>query len=78
MASDRAGGWINMLLPVLERGGPVTTLILGLCAFLMIWAMYKEVSRTHEVSREFFHKLETCYQDQLRMARQCPYEMEGR
>ena len=71
---ERASGWATMALSILERGGPVSALILGLCAFGMIWAMYKELARTHDVSREFFHKLETCYQEQLKLARQCPHD----
>ena len=73
MASpERVGGWINTIVPVLEKGGPITTLILGLCAMAMIYGLYKELSRTHEVAREFFNKLEACYQAQFQMARECP------
>lgn len=75
---ERASGWLSTLIPVLEKGGPITTLILGLCAVAMIWAMYKELARTHDVSREFFHKLERCYEAQIAMARQCPPGREER
>ena len=37
----------------------------------MIYGLYKELARTQEVSREFFHKLENCYQTQLEQARHC-------
>ena len=70
--SEQARGWLGTLLPVLEKGGPITTLILGLCAMAMIYGLYKELARTHEVAREFFNKLEACYQAQLQMARECP------
>ena len=68
---EGARGWIATLMPVLEKSGPVTTLILGLCAMAMIYSLYKELARTHDVSRQFFQKLETCYAAQLDMARRC-------
>lgn len=68
---ERASGWAHMALAILERGGPVAALVLGICASLLVYAMYKELARVQEVSHTFFEKLELCYQEQLKMARSC-------
>lgn len=77
-SSERASGWLGTVLPVLREGGPITTLILGLCAMAMIYGLYKELARTHEVSKQIFNKLEACYTAQLQMARDCLTSREGR
>ena len=71
---ERASGWIATAMTVFEKGGPATMLILALCTVAMVWGLYRELGRVHHVSLEFFHKLETCYQAQLTLARQCPHD----
>lgn len=63
-------GWLQTLLPVLERAGPLTALILGICAWYVIAGQQRELERSHTVSLELFRKLEGCYQVQLELTRQ--------
>lgn len=65
-------GWLQTVLPVLERAGPVAALILGLCAYYVIAGQQRELERSQTVSMELFHKLEASYVAQLDLARNCP------
>ena len=73
---ERASGWLNTLLPVLERSGPLAAIILGLCAYYVISGQQQELERAHGVSRELFSKLEASYVAQIALARDCPPEGE--
>lgn len=66
---ERANTWMNMVLPVLERGGPVTTLVLGLCALAMIWGLYREMNRLHATNRELAERLLATNAEQLNWVR---------
>ena len=37
----------------------------------MIYGLYKELARVHDVSWHFFNKLQSCYEARLEMALRC-------
>ena len=54
---ERAQGWLATLTPWLERGTPVTLLVLLVLGGLTLWLMAKEIQRMQVSQNELVHLL---------------------
>jgi hypothetical protein len=66
MASpESAKGWLSVVMPLLERGGPVVALLLLLVAALHAWYLTKELSRTRGNLLQLLSEVNACKAAQL-------------
>ena len=77
--TNHTKGWVRFALQLFERAGPITALILGVSAWIVITGQQRELTRLQDVNRQLFTKLEASDHAQLVMAQQCHRDApEGR
>lgn len=66
---ERASGWLGAIMPVLEKGSAVSTLLLLLVGGLTIYGMFREMKRVHRNNETLVERLLTTKDEQLAYVR---------
>jgi hypothetical protein len=68
----RANKWLGLLLPLMERGGPILSLFLLLTMVVSGWYMMRELGRARAVNRELYERLLVATEARASLATRCP------
>jgi hypothetical protein len=78
MTPERTHGWLGVLLPVLERGGPVLSLLILCIGSLAIWWLLDDIRRLQGITRELAERLltsEKTHAEQMIAAKQAQVDL---
>lgn len=68
---DKTGKWLGLLLPVMERGGPILSLFLLGTLIISGWYLLHALQRQRDVTKDAYERLLTCVQAQATLGQRC-------
>lgn len=68
---ERAKGWLGLLLPLMQQGGPVLSLALAVMMAVTVWYLLGVIGENRKVSIDLLEKVLRCQESKVELARQC-------